>query len=231
MVQTQSKPAWYTGTREDWNTMSVGEREAAKSIYTRSKSKIGPNPVAVSNSSVPKTIINNSPSATKPMLDIRDWDEDVDGINGERLRNCIIFQLDFKKDDWYKYRLTPAYVRAKAKKLDDDTPPGWTPPDPDPLIAIRACNFDGELLEIREITRRPKNLEERERLISMLMDRHGRANPNIVKWLVDPQCAKCRGLGSYLVKIYPNDKKLRWQETWCNCECVTAKEFKAPSTK
>lgn len=63
--------------------------------------------------------------------DIRDWQEDKFGISGERLRNCIVYQLDFSRNDWYRTaaEITISKMNSQkfVSKLDADTPPKWTP--------------------------------------------------------------------------------------------------------
>jgi hypothetical protein len=52
------------------------------------------------------------------------------GIDGTRLRNCLIHVLDHRKDTWY--RDNPPTVESMShenfvRKLNRDTLPGWTP--------------------------------------------------------------------------------------------------------
>lgn len=72
----------------------------------------------------------NPATPVKQLGDIRDWDEDRFGIPADRLRNCIIYQLDYAKDDYFrKSEITPASMeRSKfITVLNDNTPAGWTP--------------------------------------------------------------------------------------------------------
>lgn len=188
-----------------------------------------------------QSIPHEESTATKPIEDIREWNESIDGVSAERLRNCILFQLDYtenlKSKQFYRSSLTPAYLRrvrkdigmSGAKHLDESTPIGWTPPEQDPMIVLRTQSFDGEVNEVPEIVRWPKNQAERDVLLSRLTSRRGRVNPNISKWLVDRKCPQCKGVGNYLVESHPDDKNMKWQETWRDCACITAKEFKAQS--
>jgi len=74
--------------------------------------------------------------------DIREWDEDKFNIPAERLKNCIIYQLDYSKDLWYRQTgisLASMDKENFVKKLDRETPPGWTPeshgkPKPKPKV-------------------------------------------------------------------------------------------------
>jgi hypothetical protein len=68
----------------------------------------------------------------KPGLaDIRDWNEDRFGISGERLRNCILYQLDHSPNDWYRKKaditLSKMSKEGFVAKLNADTKLGWTP--------------------------------------------------------------------------------------------------------
>jgi hypothetical protein len=62
--------------------------------------------------------------------DMRDWAEARHGVSGERLRNCIIYQLDHAKDAYIRNSgITVASMRRPKfiKLLNEKTPPGWTP--------------------------------------------------------------------------------------------------------
>jgi hypothetical protein len=61
--------------------------------------------------------------------DPRHWNRDVAGITAERIRHCVAYQLDSKKNKWYLSNLTTAALGRDAfiAKLDADTPQGWTP--------------------------------------------------------------------------------------------------------
>jgi hypothetical protein len=84
--------------------------------------------MAVPVADMPDPAIPATP--VKLLGDIRDWDEEKFGIPAERLRNCIVYQLDYAKDDYFrKSELTPASM-ARSKfitLLNDNTPAGWTP--------------------------------------------------------------------------------------------------------
>ncbi|WP_162601356.1 hypothetical protein [Occallatibacter savannae] len=75
--------------------------------------------------------IVNRPSVNLP--DIRNWPESESrfGVPGSRLRNCLRYQLDHSSDDWYRTKAYPNMTRMNSetyvRKLDADTPPGWSP--------------------------------------------------------------------------------------------------------
>ena len=68
---------------------------------------------------------------TAPVLtDIRDWSEDKFGISGQRLANCIIYQLDYAKNPYIRDSGVTVASMGREKFvtiLDSNTPPGWTP--------------------------------------------------------------------------------------------------------
>jgi hypothetical protein len=62
--------------------------------------------------------------------DPRQWNRDYSDISAERIRHCVAYQLDFKKNRWYLKELITADPLTRepfVKKLDSDTPKGWTP--------------------------------------------------------------------------------------------------------
>jgi hypothetical protein len=80
-------------------------------------SKSGPAPVPVV-------------SSVAELGDIRDWSEDKFGISGQRLANCIIYQLDHAKNPYIRNSGVSVASMGREKfvtMLDSNTPPGWTP--------------------------------------------------------------------------------------------------------
>jgi hypothetical protein len=72
--------------------------------------------------------------APGPQLnDIREWPDSESrfGISGQRIRNCIIYQLDVLKSPWYSDKAFPTINKLDSEgyvnKLNADTPVGWTP--------------------------------------------------------------------------------------------------------
>jgi hypothetical protein len=62
--------------------------------------------------------------------DIREWNTPAFGFSAERLRNCLIYVLDHRKDDYYRENppTLASMCREKfVRKLDADTQLGWTP--------------------------------------------------------------------------------------------------------
>jgi len=82
--------------------------------------------------SVPVLNPTTVPSPLDNLTDMRLWpvNEERFGIDGTRLRNCLIHVLDHRKDTWY--RDNPPTVESMShenfvRKLNRDTLPGWTP--------------------------------------------------------------------------------------------------------
>jgi hypothetical protein len=64
------------------------------------------------------------------LTDIRDWNTPALGLSAERLRNCLIYVLDHRVDNYYRNNPpTETSMRREnfIRKLDADTPHGWTP--------------------------------------------------------------------------------------------------------
>jgi hypothetical protein len=224
MAGTITRPK--TISVDDWGKLSLEEKKHACSMANGQAPKPDVEESKPENPDKEKTIY--------PSGDIRNWDEEIDGISGERIRNCIIFMLDHKKDPWYRLNLTSSYLhrtgkdgRTGARKLHEDTPPGWTV---DPLFRIRTAVYEGEALEWREIARNPKNSEEWEQLHSELIDSQGKVRKALLPFLARQDCMKCKGRGGYNEKVFPDSKRRRWQEYFrCPCACCHFNPFKSPT--
>lgn len=203
---------------ETWKDLP--EEEKKRLIAARGKAKIEVKTVSG------KVEVPAADSKLKPLRDVREWNEEVDGVSAERLRNCIIFQLDVKKSNWYRMNITPSFIRRNAKKLDDETPIGWTT---NPLIrSVKVSSDREELQEKRIIARNPRDSEEWEYLHSLIVDSRGKANNEIVMRLVKSKCPKCRGTGGYNMKVNPNARsiKKRYEEFYHSpCECCHKNPF------
>src|SRR5258708_3797243 len=96
----------------DWDKMD----DEQKAFCARNAGAVPP---ASKVDAQPKPGKSEQPKASEPseLKNMRDWTEDVDGIPGERIRNCIIFMLDEKKDPWLRLNLTEGYIRRTLGKL------------------------------------------------------------------------------------------------------------------
>lgn len=96
----------------------------------------------------------SAPAAPPALPDIREWSEDAFGVSAERLRNCIVYVLDYRKDDWYRRDgVTPTSMSREkfVRKLNADTPPGWTP------AAANAATAPAKTLTPQQIRNREHN--------------------------------------------------------------------------
>lgn len=89
-------------------------------------------PVPASSTS-PTSAPSVPPAAVAPataLNDIREWSEPRFGVSGDRLRNCVLYQLDHAKNDYYRDSGISVASMNREKfvtKLHAETPPGWTP--------------------------------------------------------------------------------------------------------
>lgn len=65
-------------------------------------------------------------AAKQPVADpLRNWSEEVDGVPAERIRLCVRFMLDIKRDPWFTSNISVAALRRPGflHKLVDECPP------------------------------------------------------------------------------------------------------------
>ena len=153
---------------------------------------------------------------------IRDWTESVDGIPADRIRDCLVYQLDVARNPWWVANATRSAVLHGARRLNDSTPPDfrW---DPDPLVGPRRVPLGGgEEVTTREILRRPRTPEERAWLRAEFSHPRFGLNDGVAKWLLDPRCPECGGKGKVPEPTYPDapDWGDRQLTTTGYCVCV-----------
>src|ERR1700739_2387868 len=114
-MPVRTKPA-------NWKSMSDDEKAAwYNEVYDNKPSG--------ESSSSSQPVASSSP-VRRGLDNIRDWSEEKFNIPGERLRNCIIYQLDYAKNAWYRESgISIASMGREnfVRKLNADTPVGWTP--------------------------------------------------------------------------------------------------------
>jgi hypothetical protein len=195
---------------DEWNNYSDDQREKLiQGIQT------APTRKATDGAAAPQPALGvmNPNASTTVLSDLRNWADDVDGIPAERIRNCVIFQLDVKKDKFYQMNLTEGYIRRKARKLHEDTPPNWQPPEKNPLITEK--KIDAETT-ITIITR--ENLTEEERIL--VRNRCG-VTSYTIPFLAKKSCPRCHGRGQYNIAMFPGHPLYgRAEATVSPCECV-----------
>jgi hypothetical protein len=93
-------------------------------------------PLPSQDESVPVTptphaaTLQTSVAPTEGLTDIRLWNTPAFGVSAERLRNCLIYVLDFYENDYY-CKNPPTVASMGREKfitmLNENTPVGWTP--------------------------------------------------------------------------------------------------------
>lgn len=138
------------------------------------------------------------PTVSRELRGVRNWTESVGGIPADRIRDCIVYQLDVKRDQWWTKNATRAYVRRNVQKLVDDTPEDyrWSP---NPLWGQFTVNLgDGETHTGKRLLRDPETPEERRELRE--------CDPRMAwtpKHLAKKSCKRCGGSGYVEVLTYP----------------------------
>lgn len=161
--------------------------------------------------------VDAKPNASPELKGVRNWTESVGGIPADRIRDCIIYQLDVKKDQWWIKNATRAYVRRNVQKLVDETPEdyAWSA---DPLYGTYTLHLDGETYSGTRLRRDPRTPEERQQVREK---DGGRMVDDTVKRLAKKDCQTCRGGGYIEVSSYPGDPIYhRLTETHV-CRCVS----------
>jgi hypothetical protein len=151
---------------------------------------------------------------------LRNWNEAVttkEGgiIPGSRLRDCIIFLLDVRKDPWYTMRLTRGFVMRNAAKIDADVPEDanlYTAENP--LLGMRRIRTEDYEVMISTIERQPSTEEER----VIIREKFG-VTSSTISYLAKKDCEKCKGAGLYEVSSYPNDPVYRRLTESVECGC------------
>ncbi len=92
------------------------------------------------------------PPATEEFSDPRQWCRDAFGISAERIRDCVAFHLDERKNPWYLANLNSgSLTREKfVKKLNADTPKGWKPGSGNSKNADLTTEFESWVTEMEE---------------------------------------------------------------------------------
>jgi hypothetical protein len=92
-------------------------------------------------------------TAVTAPTDPRQWNCDVAGISAARIRSCVKYQLDHKRNRWYIANISEKTLSKDGfvKKLNDDTPSDWSPSRPEsPLQATLAPELQSWVKEFEE---------------------------------------------------------------------------------
>jgi hypothetical protein len=208
-----TKPIFVALSDADWRSLTDDQQRAAINNFalfkaTGAKGKPPTAPIPTATATAP------APEASKDDLSgIRNWNESVRGISAERLRNCIIYQLDVKKDQWYSVRLTRKFVRDQAERLNDDTPDDFVF-DPNPLFGFNTIHSEDGDIKVEAVLRDPKNNAERIKI----RNKFG-VNYKTIKFLVKKDCPRCKGKGTYSESAYPGDPVYGRLTETIECSC------------
>jgi hypothetical protein len=219
------KPYWFTGTEEEWKKIPEGAQDELKGLSgSRSvrDQRMGELIAAVRGQVYnPQSHQAKIPQEAKKTEDvffrgIRNWnlDESVDGILGPRIRDCIIFLLDVKRDPWYISNCNNRnFVIRNAVKMHDSTPLEYHF-SIDPVIDWRIKDVDGQPT-LQTYIKRPPETEEERKEIRVQFGIGDATIPSIA----DPTCKHCHGKGFVYLSAYPDDPLLfKIEESyWCVC--------------
>jgi hypothetical protein len=222
-----NNPHWSNMTKEEWDNLELEHQEEMihnhnREVMLKKRNKVSNAPVKTNpifasqkNISDNTVMVSSHPVTTElpktKLKGLRDWIEEVGGFSAERIRDCIIYQLDVKKNSWYIRNLTKNFIFQNVAKLDADTPPDYRY-EVDPLFG----SFTSGDQTHPKILRMPKNNEER----MEIRNRHG-VNNGTIPFLVQLNCSTCKGTGTYEISSYPNAKSniIRLHEKVI-CDCV-----------
>lgn len=216
---------------EAWNAMSSEEKiQMCKDngIQTSEDMKI-PAKQVKPQSAKPKETVQPTPAKkieevsvtpTTKGSGIRSWVDPVvtkggQIIMGSRIRVCVLYQIEVRKDPWYTMNLTKGFILNKADKLDADTPE-----DADlfvgdnPLLGLKKIRTEDYETVVSKLLRDPKDEEERQ----IIKNKFG-VTPDTIPYLAKKDCVKCEGSGKYSTSSYPGDPlRERLTET-IECSC------------
>jgi hypothetical protein len=203
--QRIGKP-WYVPVPDaEWHALSPEQQDYTKTLYAGQK---GGKPTSGGNGNGTSTTPAPAKVELRPnydLLGIRNWTEDVTSPTtgrvflANRVRDCLVYQLDVKKDQWWISRATKGFVKAKIDKLNDDTPEDFVY-ERDPLFVAKKVRVEDEEIMLWTIQRQPKNETERQRI----RNKFG-VNPQTIPYLAKKDCRKCGGTGAYTISSYPGD--------------------------
>jgi len=207
----ENKPWWWKGTPEEWNSVPEGDRvvhrampmggkrdeDAARLLAITRNEQFTPAKANTNGNALPQ-------KKTFHLAGIRNWTTSVAGIKAERIRNCIIYLLDVKKDPWYLNNCNNrAFVERNASKMDAQVPEDFVY-DPDAVLTSKRRHIDGENEPVIQVVvnREPGTLTDKER--KDLRESYGVSDATIL-YLAKKDCPKCHGKSFVDVSDYPDD--------------------------
>src|SRR5271168_928427 len=195
------KPYWFTGTNEEWEKIPVDSQDELRSLSAsrsvrdqRMGELIASVRGQVYSPQSQQAKIPQEAKTTEQVFfrGIRNWNvhESLDGIPGTRIRDCIIFLLDVKRDPWYISNCNNRnFVERNATKMHASTPEEYHF-EKDPLIDWRVKDIDGQPTLQTYIKRKPNTEEERKEIYLNF----GVGDATIPS-IADPDCKLCQGKG------------------------------------
>jgi hypothetical protein len=207
----EGKPWWWDGTPEEWNLVPEGDRVEHRALPVGAKREgEAARLLAIVRNEQFTPASDDADGITAPqkkvlhLVGIRNWTTSVDGIKAERIRNCIIYLLDIKKDTWYINNCNNrAFVERFASKMDAQVPENFVY-DPDAVLASKRRHIDGENEPVIQVVvnREPGSLTDKER--KDLRDGYGVSDATIL-YLAKKDCPLCHGKSFVDVSDYPED--------------------------
>jgi hypothetical protein len=218
-------PYWFKGTKDEWNAIPAGAQSELVSVpaaKAKEREELCARHLAIvrgqAYNPVKQGQEGTAAAAAAPVfVGIRNWNESVDGLSAERIRNCIIFLIDVLKDPWYRANCSNrAFVRRNALKMDAATPDDYAF-ELDPLLTTKSRHVDGEPHPVvqRIIARKPRSPEERDKIRAEIG-----VGDYSTPFLAKDDCPRCKGTGYYYVSQYPGDPVFHKLEVSVPCGCV-----------
>ena len=211
-MTTSKAPFWWRGSQDEWNAVPVGSRELVASMKGEAQTKEVARLLAVVRNEHYKPEQETAKSKLEPtnetvakaLTGIRNWTESVDGIPATRVRDCIVYLLDVKKDPWYKANCNNrAFVHRFATQMNEQTPDYYRY-DPNAVLGVKARHIDGEQhpVMLTVVQKKREDMTEKDRI--ELRDQFGVCDAT-VHYLAKPDCKWCHGKGFMDVSDYPGD--------------------------
>src|SRR5271157_6062002 len=170
-----------------------------------------------------KPVVAAAPKEKKPvqktLLGIRNWTESIGGVSADRMRDCIIYHLDYSKDKWWcpKINSGKGFLKSgegKIARLLSDSVPEDFKYDPNGVIGWRSKPIEGsEDRAVEKFIRRdPISPEERDEIRA-----HFEITKYSRKFLKKKDCKKCSGTGFYDIYPYADNPRL---PASVQCSCI-----------
>lgn len=228
-MTTQKPPFWWNGTLEEWNRVAEHDRELVRAKSGPARDEEAARLLAVARNEQYKPAQSHAKSDTgEPKKTnataihfhgIRNWTESVQGVSAERIRNCILYLLDVKKDPWYISNCNnKAFVRRMVLKMDEQVPEDYHY-DPNAVLGTKRQHIDGENhpVVITIVQKDAKDITEKDR--KELREKYGVCDQTI-RYLAKQDCKKCNGTGFVEISDYPDDPLYAKLASWDSCYCV-----------